>query len=225
MKHRVVSWSIIILLTFLYSGHAYSEESSPGLLALKGTIERVREILSDESLKRPDRAQERLSLLHAEYVKRFDYKKIVRGIFGIGWGALSGGQQDQFVALFSKYFSYHNSKDLEFKDVETIQYETTNSFKQSDYEAEEVKVTTRAKVTGAAGVDRVFRLYKGREGQWQVQNVIVNNIGLFYGSNPYSYHSQFAKVIKTSSVEELLRRLQKFVWQAEGKEGDVLPES
>ena len=68
--------------------------------AVKGTINDLIRVLDDETLKQPERAEERRHEIEESIKHRVDYEEMARRTLGAPWSTLSHRDQHEFVDLF-----------------------------------------------------------------------------------------------------------------------------
>jgi phospholipid transport system substrate-binding protein len=164
--------------------------------AVRTTINEVIRILKDESLKKPNRAEERRRLLEKTVGERFSYQEMSKRALGAQWNKLSPEEQKEFVSLFQQLLAGSYAGKIEGYSGEQVTY--VNERLQEGYAEVRTKVTT-----GKAEIPLDYRLMKISD-EWRVYDVVVDGVSLV--SN---YRGQFAKILRTSSYADLVERLRK----------------
>ena len=162
--------------------------------AIKGTINEVLRILSDQGMKKPERAPERRKLLEKVVGDRFNYEEMAKRTLAAHWQKLDEKERAEFVNLFMKLLTNSYADKVEGYTGEQIHY--LNERLEGDY----AEVRTRA-VSGKAEIPLDYRLLN-KGGDWRVYDVVVDGVSLV--SN---YRGQFAKIIRTSGYDDLVRQL------------------
>jgi phospholipid transport system substrate-binding protein len=162
--------------------------------ALKGTINEVIRILSDPGMKKPERAQERRKILEKVVGDRFNYEEMAKRTLAAQWQKLDDKQRAEFVDLFRRLLTNSYADKVEGYSGEQIHY--LNERLEGDY----AEVRTKA-ISGKAEIPLDYRLLS-RNGDWRVYDVVVDGVSLV--SN---YRGQFAKIIRTSGYDDLVRQL------------------
>ncbi|MDD2902263.1 MAG: ABC transporter substrate-binding protein [Syntrophales bacterium] len=160
---------------------------------VKGVVDEVIRILKDPSLKaqkklRRDRVKQTVD-------RRFDYEEMARRSLGRNWRSLSAGQRAEFVRIFGELLEASYSDKIMNYSGEKVQYDKA-VMDGPDY-AEVRTVLLRKN-------DRIpmnYRMILKPQG-WMVYDVVIEGVSLV--SN---YRSQFNRVIRESSYNELVRRL------------------
>jgi phospholipid transport system substrate-binding protein len=162
--------------------------------ALKSTINEVLRILADPSMKKPDRAQERRKLLEKVVGDRFTYEEMAKRTLAAHWQKLTDKERAEFVDLFRKLLTNSYADKVEGYTGEQIHY--LNERLEGDY----AEVRTKA-ISGKAEIPLDYRLLN-KGGDWRVYDVVVDGVSLV--SN---YRGQFAKIIRTSGYDDLVKQL------------------
>lgn len=171
----------------LWAGGAATE-------ALKGTINEVIRILSDQDMKKPERAQERRKLLEKVVGDRFNYEEMAKRTLAAQWQKLNDKERAEFVNLFMKLLTNSYADKVEGYTGEQVHY--LNERHEGDY----AEVRTKA-ISGKAEIPLDYRML-GKGGDWRVYDVVVDGVSLV--SN---YRGQFAKIIRTSGYDDLVKQL------------------
>jgi phospholipid transport system substrate-binding protein len=162
--------------------------------AIKGTINEVIRILSDQGLKKPERAQERRKVLEKVVGDRFNYEEMAKRTLAAQWQKLEEKERAEFVHLFMKLLTNSYADKVEGYSGEQIHY--LNERLEGDY----AEVRTKA-ISGKAEIPLDYRLLN-KGGEWRVYDVVVDGVSLV--SN---YRGQFAKIIRTSGYDDLVKQL------------------
>ena len=162
--------------------------------AMKGTINEVIRILSDQGMKKPERAQERRKLLEKVVGDRFNYEEMAKRALAAQWQKLDEKERTEFVNLFMKLLTNSYADKVEGYSGEQVHY--LNERVEGDY----AEVRTKA-ISGKAEIPLDYRLLN-RGGDWRVYDVVVDGVSLV--SN---YRGQFAKIIRTSGYDDLVKQL------------------
>jgi phospholipid transport system substrate-binding protein len=162
--------------------------------AIKGTINEVIRILSDPGMKKPERAPERRRLLEKVVGDRFSYEEMSKRTLAAQWQKLNEKDRTEFVGLFKRLLTNSYADKVEGYSGEQVQY--LNERLEGDY----AEVRTKA-VSGKAEIPLDYRMLS-KSGDWQVYDVVVDGVSLV--SN---YRGQFAKIIRTSGYDDLVKQL------------------
>jgi phospholipid transport system substrate-binding protein len=162
--------------------------------SMKTTVNEVIRLLEDKELKKPGRAEERRKQLEKVIGDRFSYDEMAKRALGAQWTKLKDQERQEFVELFQRLLSNSYAGKIEGYSGEQVQY--LNERLKDGYAEVKTKVTS-----GKAEIPLDYRLVS-KAGDWRVYDVVVDGISLV--SN---YRGQFAKIIRSSSYEDLVDKL------------------
>ncbi|MBW1614031.1 MAG: ABC transporter substrate-binding protein [Deltaproteobacteria bacterium] len=94
--HAVALFVVMVLLSsFVWA--------SPGPVtdSLKGTLDKIIDVLNDPSLKKPDKKNERKDILLKLVKERFDEEAFARRALGVHWKKRTNEERKEFVEVFS----------------------------------------------------------------------------------------------------------------------------
>lgn len=163
--------------------------------ALKSSIEQVIRVLEDKELKKADWVMERRQQLQKIFNDRFSYEEMAKRSLGAHWNNLNETQKQQFVDLFRQLLARSYTGTIEGYSGERIQY--LSEHHEGDYAEVRTKLLSRK---GEIPVN--YRLLT-KSGEWRVYDIVVDGISMI--SN---YRAQFTKIIRASSYEDLVEKLQ-----------------
>jgi phospholipid transport system substrate-binding protein len=158
-------------------------------------VEQVVGLLEDKELKKADRATERRERLQKIFNERFSYEEMSKRSLGAQWNNLNEAQRQQFVDLFRQLLGRTYTGTIEGYSGERFQY--LSEVNEGDYAEVRTKLVSRK---GEIPIN--YRLFS-KAGQWQVYDIVVDGISMV--SN---YRAQFTKIIRASSYEDLVQKLQ-----------------
>ena len=176
-----------VLLTFAPNAQAESPQQQ-----LQGTVDSVIKVLgtirSQEDFKR-NREPLRQILL-----TRFDYAAMAQQSLGNRWVDLQG-KELEFVAVFTGFVENSYMSTLGAYRAEKVVYD------RERIDGESAEVDTR--VVGGEGTSIKIR-YKLHltSGQWMVYDAVIDDVSVVG-----NYRSQFARILRTGSLDELLQNL------------------
>ena len=167
------------------------------LQQLQQYTDRLIAILEDPRLAGPDQRLARRAAARNAAEEMFDAAEAGRRARGIHWARLSAEEQQRFVRLFLELLerAYVTKVDLYGGQRVTYLGESVDG----DHAVVRAKVLTKKGREVPADTKMVRRAER-----WLVYDVLVENIGLIA-----NYRAQFDHIIRTSSYQELVRRLEK----------------
>jgi phospholipid transport system substrate-binding protein len=189
-KYRYLNCGLIISVLFLtFVPNAAAESAKE---QLRGTIDRVIEVLrtihSVEDIERNRNSLRQILLI------RFDFAAMAEKSLGNHWKDLEG-RKEEFVSTFTDFVEHSYMSTLGSYRGEKIVYDRDRS------DGESAEVDTR--VVGGQGtpIKIGYKLHL-TGGQWMVYDAVINDVSIVG-----NYRSQFARILKTASLEELIQNL------------------
>jgi phospholipid transport system substrate-binding protein len=162
--------------------------------AVKSTINDLIRVLDDETLKQPERAEERRHQIEDIIKHRVDYKEMARRALGASWATLSQRDQHEFVSLFVQLLrDTFAGRITEHSDEQVVFLGELR---------EDAFAEVKAQMKGRKIDTPVnFRLiYRARE--WRVYDVVIDGASVV--SN---YRSQFTSIIRDVTYVGLVKKM------------------
>jgi phospholipid transport system substrate-binding protein len=204
-KIRILSGGrIIVLATLLFfvTNPVFATEITDNL---KGTIDEVISIVTDESVQDKKVRRQKLRQI---IEKQFHYPLMVRSSLGKkSWSKRTPEEKAEFIELFKKLLESSYASKLESYSDEKI-----------NYLAEEIrgkfaKVKTEI-VRKDATIPVDYKFYNDN-GKWLVIDFSIAEVSMVK-----NYNAQFKKIIYKESYEALVQKLAKKVKELENGNGD-----
>jgi phospholipid transport system substrate-binding protein len=188
-----LSLFLIACLSSLAFGSS-SQPTEPPNEAVRSTLTKVFRILEDETLKDPAKRIPRRHMLEEVIASHFDYTEMSKRALAANWIPLTAGERTEFVELFKRFLSDRYAEKIESYSGEQVFYLSERI--QENYA--EVRTELRS---SKVVVPMDYRLHM-RDGTWHAYDLIVDGVSLVK-----NYRSQFEKIIRSSSYQELVRKL------------------
>jgi phospholipid transport system substrate-binding protein len=182
-------------LALLVVGIASGVMAGPATDRLKPEIERVVTTLDNPALKGESKAVERRQVLRGITDGVFDWTEMAKRALGRHWAARTPAEQQEFVSLFRDLLERAYVSKIERYAGEPITY--VGEVADGDLTTVRTRITTRQ--NQEVGID--YRMFKDGD-RWRVYDVLIEGISLVN-----NYRTQFDGIIKTSSYDELVKRL------------------
>ncbi|OGL13900.1 MAG: hypothetical protein A3K12_01835 [Candidatus Rokubacteria bacterium RIFCSPLOWO2_12_FULL_71_19] len=164
---------------------------------LQQYTDRLIAILEDPKVQGPDRRLARRAAVRAAALEMFDAAEASRRALGVHWAKLTADEQQSFVRLFLDLLELAYATKVDLYGGQRVKY--LGEAVDGDYATVRAKVLTRRGTEVPADTKMVRRAER-----WLVYDVLVENIGLIA-----NYRAQFDRIIRTSSYQALVRRMQK----------------
>lgn len=164
--------------------------------AVRETVSRILRILQDSSLKNPAKHAQRRRMLEEIAADRFDYPEMSKRVLGSYWKPLTEAQRNEFVEAYKSFLSEKYAGRIE--DYTGQEQEVRYLTERIEGSYAEVRTELRSDKTT---LPMDYRLLV-KVGRWSAYDIIIDGVSLV--SN---YRSQFQKIIRESSYEELVKKL------------------
>lgn len=162
---------------------------------LKGSIDKIIPILEDPTLKGDAKIKERRAAIRRVANDVFDFTESAKRCLGPHWEPRTEQERQEFALLLGDLLERAFASRLEQYGGERIQY----TGESVDGNLATVKTTIITKSGAELPVDyQVLR----RGDRWLVYDVWIEGVSLMN-----NYRVQFNKIIRTSSYEDLVRKL------------------
>ena len=162
---------------------------------LKAPVDQVIRILQDPKLKPDSMAAERRAAIRKEAESIFDFPETAKRALGRHWQSLSAAEQSEFVSLFTDLLERAYLVKIERYSGEPIVY-TGDSI-----EGELATVKTKFTTKQGTEIPIEYRLLRHGD-RWMVYDVFIEGVSLIA-----NYRTQFDRIMRTGSYQELARRL------------------
>ncbi|HEV2054431.1 MAG TPA: ABC transporter substrate-binding protein [Methylomirabilota bacterium] len=187
----MIGHRLIPLLAVLVLGLASDAWAGPPTDQLRTYTDQVLKVLQNPALSLPERREAVKHL--AEEV--FEVTETAKRALGPHWLQRTPAEREEFVKLFANLLEQTYIARIDEFGGEKLTYVS----EQIDGD----RATVRARITTKNGTEvpvesRLLR----KETRWLIYDILVENLSLI--SN---YRSQFDRVIRTTSYEELVKRL------------------
>jgi len=166
----------------------------PPTVVVRGTIDEVIRLVTDEGLKKPDQATHRRKLLEETIGQHFDFEEMAKRSLAAHWRNRSEAEHQEFVQLFQTLLSKTYAGKIENYSGEKVQY-LKERLRDSYAEVQTTIVSQKTEIS----LD--YRLLL-KDGSWRVYDVVVDGVSLVK-----NYRVQFDRIIRDSSYDELVKTL------------------
>jgi phospholipid transport system substrate-binding protein len=195
----------LLTLVLLCSGLGPAFAESPTAV-VRATVTEMIRILDDEALKAPSQHKARRRMLEEVVAQRFDYREISKRTLTVQWKTLSEPEREEFVGLFRAFLTDRYAEKIEGYAGEQVHYLSER------LEGPYAEVRTKL-VSTKTEIPMDYRLLLKSE-KWYAYDIVIDGVSLVR-----NYRSQFEKIIRSDSYEELVRRLRNRTVGDEKKKG------
>ncbi len=162
-------------------------------------------VLEDPALRAEDKKPERRAAVRKIATEVFDVQETARRALGPHWQQRTPQQREEFVLLFAELLEQTYISKIDLFGGERLRF--TEEKVDGDNAIVRAKVMTRQQ-TEVPVEARLLR----RTDRWLIYDILIENISLIG-----NYRAQFDRIIRTSSYEDLVKRLR--------SRGELLKES
>ena len=173
-------------------------ENPPMVPAAQGPLDLVRSsvfLVLSIVRSQPDSVQRRIDIRHIGEAL-FDFNEMARRTLGPHWDARSAEEQRTFVLIFTDMLERSYMTAIGSKRLATI------TFQGETIEGSSARVQSLLVTARGAELPMEYRLLESR-GRWTVYDVVVDGASIVS-----SYRSQFDSILRTSSFDHFLDKLQ-----------------
>jgi phospholipid transport system substrate-binding protein len=189
---RALALLATVLAALAAAGHA---AAGPPTDQVRGSIDRVLQILSDPELKRETRTAERRAAIRTVANEIFDFTEISQRSLARHWAARTPAERQEFVRLFGDLLEYSYITKIELYSGEKIQY--VGEVPDGD----QAVVKTRIVSKQGLEIPVDYRMFV-RDNRWRAYDVNIEGVSLVG-----NYRTQFNTVIQRGGYPDLVAKL------------------
>lgn len=189
-----VLFLVFLVLPVRPVAFAASQDQESPTEVVRTTLTEVIHILEDPTLKDGGQPALRRQKLEELVARRFDYMEMSKRTLAAHWSKLTTEQRTEFVDLFKGFLSDRYGGKIQDYSGEQIRY--LSERREGSY----AEVRTKL-VSSKTEIPMDYRLIN-KEGRWYAYDIVVDGISLVK-----NYRSQFEKILRSGSYEELTARL------------------
>jgi len=200
---KVINAHAVVLFVLMVSLSSFVW-AAPGPVtdSLKGTLNKIIDVLNDPSLKAPNKKNERKDILLKLIKERFDEEAFARRALGVYWKKRTKEEKQEFVEIFSDLLECTYLKKID----DYLAKAGTFSGKNIRYLNETVKgryviVKTEVIINKETQIP-VLYLFKNKQSNWLAVDIAIEGVSLVK-----NYRAQFKEILATSSFAELIAKV------------------
>ena len=155
----------------------------------------VVKVLEDPALKSEDKKPERRAAVRKIASEVFDVQETAQRALGPHWQQRTPQERQEFVQLFAEILEQTYISKIDLFGGERLKF--------TDEKVDGDNATVRAKVLTKQQTEVPVEARMLRKGdRWLIYDILIENISLVG-----NYRAQFDRIIRTSSYEDLVKRL------------------
>jgi phospholipid transport system substrate-binding protein len=187
--------ALVLLASVLAWLVAADAVAGPPTDQVRGSIDRVLQILSDPELKKEAKTGERRAAIRTVASEIFDFTEISQRSLARYWAPRSPAERQEFVQLFGDLLEHSYITKIEAYSGEKIQYagEVTDG--------DQAVVKTRIVTKQGLEIPVDYRMFV-RDSRWRAYDVNIEGVSLVA-----NYRSQFNTVIQRAGYPDLVAKL------------------
>ena len=190
----VVAASLAAPFSGTPSSGAIQNGSESPTEVVRATLTEVLRILADPKLKDPAQSASRRRMLEEVISSRFDYREMSKRTLASQWNRLSEAERAEFVELFKTFLSDRYGSRIDEYSGEKVEYLGER------LEGQYAEVRTKL-VSSKTQFPMDYRLIN-KSGKWYAYDIVADGISLVK-----NYRSQFERIIRADSYQQLVKRL------------------
>jgi phospholipid transport system substrate-binding protein len=163
---------------------------------LQSRVDRAVQVMNDPAVKGPAHLVERRARVRKIADEIFDFTEMGKRALSVHWQELAHADRERFVRLFSDLLDRAYFEKIDAYNGEKVTYFTPR------VDGSQATVPTRVVTEKGTDMPVEYRM-RQEGGRWLVYDVVIDGVSLV--SN---YRAQFDRIIRTGSVNELLRRME-----------------
>ena len=187
--YTYLNFGLIVWLLFTFARNAGAESPKE---QLQSTINRVIEVL--RTIKSPADIERNRHSLRQALLTRFDFAAMAQQSLGNRWSDVAG-KEKEFISAFTDFVEHAYMSTLGSYRGEEVVYD------RDRLEGEAAEVDTRV-IGGEGAPIRIRYMLHLRGEHWMVQDAVIDDVSVVA-----NYRSQFTRILRTASLEELIQRL------------------
>ncbi len=164
--------------------------SESALAVVKETLSEVFAVLDNPKLHESEKRRRIEDIV----ATRFDYREMSKRTLASHWGRLTEPERTEFVQAFKMFLSDRYAGKIRDYAGEKVEY--LGERLEGDY----AEIRTKL-VSSKTNYPLDYRLIK-KDGRWSAYDLIADGVSLIQ-----NYRSQFDRIIRADSYEELVRRM------------------
>ena len=166
---------------------------------VKETVDAVVKILSDKELKKPEKEKERRAKIRQTVDRRFDFEEMAKRSLSSHWKDQTLAEKKEFVALYADLLENRYIRGIERYENEKFVYYDERV--DGDYAMVKTKIVDKKGLSTPVE----YRIQKKKD-RWEVYDIVIEGVSLVN-----NYRTQFAQIIRSSSYNDLVKRLREKV--------------
>ena len=188
----------VFVIALLLGVAAIPAAAGPPLDTLRAGIDRALKVLEDPALRGEAHTADRRRQLREIANGIFDFEEMSRRALATHWRERTPEERQKFVGLFADLL-----ENTYFNQIDTYTGGGTVRYGADSASGDQATVRTTIVTAKGAEIPADYRLLQ-KDGRWFVYDVTIEGVSLVN-----NYRAQFNQIIRTSSYQQLVQRLEK----------------
>jgi len=200
---KFINAHVVVLFVLMVSLASFVW-AAPGPVtdSLKGTLDKIIDVLKDPSLKKPGKEDERKNILLKLVKERFDEEAFAMRALGVHWRKRTKEEKQEFVEIFSDLLERTYLKKIDDYLAKAGNFSGKNIvYLNETVKGRYVVVSTKI-ITGDDAKIPVLYLFTNKQGNWLAVDIAIEGVSLVK-----NYRAQFKEILANSSFKELITKL------------------
>jgi phospholipid transport system substrate-binding protein len=201
--NKCINTQVVVLFVAMVSLTSFVW-ATPGPVtnSLKGTLDKIIDVLNDPSLKTPGKENERKNALLKLIKERFDEEAFARRALGVHWKKRTKEEKHEFVEIFSDLLERTYLKKIDDYLTKAGNFSEKNIlYLNETVKGKYVIVSTKILTSDNAEIP-VLYLFTNKQGNWLAVDIAIEGVSLVK-----NYRAQFEEILANSSFAELITKL------------------
>jgi phospholipid transport system substrate-binding protein len=186
---RYLSVGLVVWLFLAFASNAIADTPKE---QVQTSIDQIIKVL--QTIRSPQDIDRNRNALRRILLTRFDFAAMAQQSLGNRWSELNGKEQE-FLSVFTDFVENGYMSTLGSYRGEKVVYDRDRVV------GETAEVDTRVVGGEGAPIKILYKLRRAGE-QWMVYDAVIDDVSVVG-----NYRSQFARILRTVSLEELIRIL------------------
>jgi len=201
--NKCINTQVVVLFVAMVSLTSFVW-AAPGPVtdSLKGTLDKIINVLNDPSLKTPGKENERKNSLLKLIKERFDEEAFAMRALGVHWKKRTKEEKHEFVEIFSDLLERTYLKKIDDYLAKAGNFSGKNiAYLNETVKGSYVIVKTKVIVNDETQIP-VLYLFTNKQGNWLAVDIAIEGVSLVK-----NYRAQFKEILANSSFAELITKL------------------
>jgi phospholipid transport system substrate-binding protein len=201
--NKCINTQVVVLFVAMVSLTSFVL-AAPGPVTdcLKGTLDKIIDVLNDPSLKTPGKENERKNTLLKLIKERFDEEAFAMRALGVHWKKRTKEEKHEFVEIFSDLLERTYLKKIDDYLTKAGNFSGKNIvYLNETVKGKYVIVSTKILTSDNAEIPILY-LFTNKQGNWLAVDIAIEGVSLVK-----NYRAQFEEILANSSFAELIAKL------------------